>query len=163
VKPAILLLLFAATSPPDFHGKWKVIGSKGANAPPAYEVIIEQAGGGLQFYADWDEPKQGQYALTLLGVVAKEMRLTTAGQQDLNQVGPFVFHSKSHWKDNRLITDWNTSTYLEQSFRGTWTRYLSPDGREMTLEIGAVSSSGARSAATVIFRREPSTPGSGSN
>ena len=163
MKAAILLLLFAVTSRPDFHGVWKLIGAKGANAPPEFVVNIEQAGEALQLHARWEEPKQGQYALTLLGVVAPEMRLTTADQQDLNQVGPFVFHSRSHWKDNRLITEWNTSAYMEQWFRGTWTRYLSADGHEMTVEIAVQSSGGARSEATLIYRREPPPARGGSS
>lgn len=163
MKAAVLLLLFAGTSPPDFRGAWKLIGAKGANAPPEFVTTIDQAGDALQFHARWDEPKQGQYALTLLGVVVPEMQFTTADQQDLNQVGPFVFHSRSHWKDGRLITDWNTSAYMEQWFRGTWTRYLSADGREMTVEISALSSGGGRSAATLIFRREPPVPNGGSS
>ena len=156
MKIASLLMAAAITAhaaPPDFNGNWKLLGSSGANAPNEFFTTIQPSAGAVQFTSRWDEPPNGQYALTLMGVVTQVLRISTAGQADLNQVGPFVFRSRSHWDKDRLITEWNTSEYLHQSFRGTWTRYLTPDGK-MTLDIAAASSAGKHSHATLIFQRQ---------
>jgi len=150
----LAMLFSAGAAAPGFNGTWRLLGASGANAPADFIVSVRQSSGMLQFDARWEEPKNGQYALTLLGVVTPLLRLSTAGQEDLNQVGPFVFHSRSRWEGDRLITEWSTSAFMDQSFRGTWTRALSADGRQFTLEIAATSSAGKNSRATLIFRRE---------
>jgi hypothetical protein len=155
-RVCILLTLAAGAlaAPADFNGNWKLLGASGANAPTDFFLTVQQSGGMLQFNAHWEEPPNGQYALTLMGVVTELLRISTAGAEDLNQVGPFVFRSRSHWEKDRLITDWNTSAYMNQWFKGKWTRYLSPGGKRMTLEIAGNSSAGKRSHATLIFERQ---------
>lgn len=150
----LALAFVAGAAAPDFSGKWRLLNPNLVNAPEGFRVTIQQSGGTMQISARWEEPKNGQYALTLLGVITPELRLSTANQAEMNQVGPFVLHSRSRWEGNRMVTEWNTSPYIGQSFQGTWTRWLSGDGREMTLEIAATSSAGKKSGATLVFRRE---------
>jgi hypothetical protein len=157
MKTALLSVTFAlvaAAAPPDFNGAWRLLGSSGAIAPEGLIVTIRQTASSIDFHSQWEEPKSGQYGLTLLGIITPDFRIAAAAQEDLNQVGPFVFRSRSRWEGNRLITAWNTSDFNSQSFHGTWTRYLSADGRQMTLEIAAVSSPGKASRATLLFKRE---------
>ena len=147
------MLIPACAADPDLHGDWRLLRPLGVWAPAGFAVTIRQSAGAIQFHSRWDEPKDAQYSLTLLGIVTSEFRSTTAAGEDINQVGPFVFHSRSRWQDGRLITEWRTSEFEGFSFQGTWRRYLSADGREMIVEIAAVSSQGKKAEATLVFRR----------
>jgi len=64
------------------------------------------------------EPKNGEYGLTIVGLVAPELIFFTDGREDLNQAGPFVIHSKTRWSGTRLITKWSTSELMGVSFEG---------------------------------------------
>jgi hypothetical protein len=142
-----------AASHPDFTGDWEIAAALGAAPPPGLALRIAQSKDAVAIRASWQEPHNGQYGLTLLGVVIPEIRLRTDGEQDLVQVGPFVLHCRTHWDGGRLVTDWTTSQFQGVSFDGNWTRALSPGGREQRLQISAVSSNGARSSAMLTFRR----------
>ena len=138
---------------PDFGGDWEIAGALGAAPPPALALHITQSNEAVNIRASWQEPRNGQYGLTLLGVVVPQLRLRTDGEEDLLQVGPFVLHCRTRWADGHIVTDWTTSDFQGVSFEGTWTRALSPGGREQRLQISAVSSNGARSSAMLTFRR----------
>jgi hypothetical protein len=154
---AIWLLLAmlppASAAPPDLNGDWRLLRPLGVWAPAGLVVKIQQTAIAVRFETRWEEPKNRQYGLTLLGIVTPNFRLSTADTEDINQVGPFVFHSHSHWEGDRLITQWRTSSFEGFSFQGTWKRYLSADGKEMIVEIAALSSEGKKSDATLLFRR----------
>ena len=132
---ALLLAGLAAASPP----------------PPPISVERGASSAGARRRGEVGEKRQG---VTLLGIVTPELRLSTTGAEDLNQVGPFVLHSRSRWEGEKLITEWNSSSFQGQSFRGSWTRRLSADGRQMILEIAATSGTGTYSHAQLVFRRE---------
>lgn len=157
MKTAALLVVSCAAvlaaATPDFSGARRFERGIGAAPPAGFALRIVQAGATLQCNAHWDA-KDGRYGLTLLGVVTPELRLSTTGAEDLNQVGPFVLHSRSRWEGEKLITEWNSSSFQGQSFRGSWTRRLSADGKQMILEIAATSGTGTYSHAQLVFRRE---------
>jgi hypothetical protein len=100
------------------------------------------------------EPKNGEYGLTIVGLVAPELIFFTDGREDLNQAGPFVIHSKTRWSGTRLITKWSTSELMGVSFKGQWVRSVSADGRESTLEVHADSSPRRHSDASLKFRKK---------
>lgn len=142
-----------APAHPDFGGEWELSAALGAAPPPGLALRIEQSKDVVQIHSSWQEPRSGQYGLTLLGVVVPELRLRIGDEEDLMQVGPFVLHYRTHWDADRLVTKWTTSEFQGVSFDGTWTRALAPGGRRHTLQINAVSSNGGRSAAMLTFRK----------
>jgi hypothetical protein len=149
----LAVLAPASAAPPDLSGDWRLLSPLGVWAPAGLTVKIRQSADALQLDTRWEEPKNRPYGLTLLGIVTESFRLLTAGAEDINQVGPFVFHSRSRWEGDRLVTQWRTSVFEGFSFQGTWKRYLSADGKEMIVEIAALSSEGKKSDATLVFRR----------
>ena len=156
MRTALLCLAALAASPagtPDFSGEWRLESNIGAAAPAGFTLQIRQTGTALEVRARWDAPKDGKYGLTLLGVVTPELRLSTSGAESLNQAGPFVLHSRSRWEGEKLITDWHSSAFQGQSFRGTWTHRVSDDRHKLILEIAAASGSETWSHAQLVFRR----------
>jgi hypothetical protein len=122
----------------------------GAEPPDGLVMHVNQSSMALLIT---EEHQDGQTGLTLLGLTAPELILRTDGREDLNQAGPFVLHARTLWSGARLVTNWNTSEFLGVSFRGQWVRFLSADGREMTIEIHADSSTGERSDAVLKFKK----------
>jgi hypothetical protein len=148
------ILTVLAASVPDFSGEWKLVSAIGTTSPDELLVHFKQSGPTLNVTAQWQEPPNGRYGLTLLGIVTPKLKLSTDGREDLNQAGPFVLHSRTRWNGTRLLTSWNTSEFLGASFHGEWTRSLSVDGRELTWQIHADSSLGQHSDAVLTFRRQ---------
>jgi hypothetical protein len=138
---------------PDLSGEWKLVSAAGTKPPDGFVVQMNQSSATLRVTAHWTEPENGQYGLTLVGLIAPELTFFLDGREDLNQAGPFVLHSKTRWTGARLVTSWNTSQFLGVSFEGQWVRSISADGRELTLEIHANSSQGRRSDAVLKFRK----------
>lgn len=148
------ILTVLAAPVPDFSGEWKLVSATGTSPPDEILVQFKQSVTALNVTTQWQEPPNGQYGLTLLGVVTPELKLSTDGREDLNQAGPFVLHSRTRWNGTRLLTSWKTSEFLGSSFHGEWIRSLSGDGRELTWEIHANSSLGQHSDAVLTFRRQ---------
>ena len=134
----------------DFSGEWRVVSARETTPPDRFVMRIEQSSMALRIT---EEHQDGQTGLTLLGLTAPDVVLSTDGREDLNQDGPFVIHSKTVWSGARLVTNWSTSEFLGTSFQGQWVRFLSADGREMTIEIHADSSKGQHSDAVLKFQR----------
>lgn len=148
------LVASAAGGPkPDFSGHWVLSSALGTTPVDGLALEIQQIRDALQIKATWQNPSNGQFGLTLLGIVTPLARFTMGGQEDLNQVGPFVLHSRTHWVDDRLVTTWNTSEFQGHRYHGTWTRSLSEDGGEQTLLIEGLSGNGLRSQAVLKFRK----------
>jgi hypothetical protein len=141
-------------APPDFSGEWQPVSAVGTTPPDGFVIRTHQTPSSLHATAHWTEPENGQYGLTLVGLIASELTFSLDGREDLNQAGPFVLHSKTRWRDAHLITGWNTSEFLGMSFEGEWVRSVSTDGLEMTLEIRANSSQGQHSEAVLKLRRK---------
>jgi hypothetical protein len=135
---------------PDFSGEWRVVSATGATPPDGFVMRVHQSSMTLRIT---HEHQDGQTGLTLLGLTAPQVILSTDGREDLNQDGPFVIHSKTVWNGARLVTNWHSSEFLGTSFHGQWVRFLSADGREMTIEIHADSSKGQHSDAVLKFQR----------
>ena len=135
---------------PDFSGEWRVVSASGATQPDGFVMRVHQSSTALRITG---EHQDGQTGLTLLGLTAPQVILSTDGREDLNQDGPFVLHSRTAWSGARLVTNWSTSEFLGTSFQGQWVRFLSADGREMTIEIHADSSKGQHSDAVLKFQR----------
>ena len=115
---------------------------------------VNQSSTELRISSRWKEPENGQYPLTLVGLLTPKLTFSSDGREDLNQAGPFVIHSKTRWNGTRLTTTWSTSELMGTTFNGQWIRSVSADGRESTLDMHATSSQGRRSDASLKFRRK---------
>jgi hypothetical protein len=60
--------------------------------------------------------------------------------------------SKTQVDGNKMTTDWK-ATLENGNVEGKWIRTVSPDGKEMDLQIIAKSSDGRNMDQTLIFRR----------
>jgi hypothetical protein len=133
-------------------GKWTLDKSFGVTPPQNFSTQVERANNQVTIRSHWDEPANGQYGLTLMGLTTPQFIVDTSGREQAAQVGPYVFHYKSAWENGKLVTHWTTSEFMGSSFHGTWTRGVSKDGSTQTLDIDA-SSSLQMSRARLIFRR----------
>ena len=138
---------------PTLSGYWILEAAKGTTAPEGLALRVDQSAGALTVGARWKEPENGQYGLTLAGLLSPKLTFSLDGREDLNQSGPFVLRSKTAWSGNRLVTGWHTSEYLGMSFEGRWIHSLSADGQELILEIHGKSSQGRSADAVLRFRR----------
>ena len=141
------------TSHPDLTGVWELVSASGTTTPPGFVMRATQSDGSLRVASEWTPPEDGKYGLTLIGVTVPQAAFSFNGSEDVNQAGPFVVHSNTRWEGPRLVTAWNTSEFRGTSFKGTWTRSLSEDGRTLTLQISADSSEGKHSEAVLKFSK----------
>ena len=139
---------------PDLSGEWEFVSAVGTTPPDEFVMKTDQSATTFRVHSRWKEPGNGEYGLLLVGLLTPELAFSIGGGEDLNQSGPFVIHSKTQWKDARLITKWNTSEFGGLSFEGEWVRSVSLDGWESTLEIHARSSQGRRADAVLLFRKK---------
>jgi hypothetical protein len=139
---------------PDLSGEWELVSAVGTTPPDEFVMKTDQSATTFRVHSRWKEPGNGEYGLMLVGLLTPELTFSIGGGEDLNQSGPFVIHSKTQWRDARLMTTWNTSELLGVSFEGEWVRSVSADGRESTLEIHAKSSQGRRADAVLLFRKK---------
>lgn len=135
-------------------GDWKLERGFGATPPGHLETRIAAESGKVTVRSRWDEPANGQYGLTLIGITVPEMVFDLTGREAATQVGPFVLRHATRIRRGQWTTDWSTSEYMGSSFRGRWTRAVSKDGAAMTLDIEAVSGLGDESRARLVFRRK---------
>lgn len=136
-----------------FVGEWMYHDSTGSVPPYDLVVRVEFVDGRLIFNSKWAGSQSAPQGLTLIGVVTPRIALDPSGRENGSQVGPFVFRHTSHWRNDELVTVWSTSEYMGSSYSGTWKRAVSKDRAEMTLDIDALSSTGAVSRARVVFHR----------
>jgi len=139
---------------PDLSGEWELVSAVGTTPPDEFVMKTDQSATTFRVHSRWKEPGNGEYGLMLVGLLTPELTFSIGGGEDLNQSGPFVIHSKTQWRDARLMTTWNTSELLGVSFEGEWVRSVSAGGRESTLEIHAKSSQGRRADAVLLFRKK---------
>jgi hypothetical protein len=138
---------------PDLSGEWRLASAVGTSPPDGLVMQANQSSTTFRVNSYWREPENGQYGLTLTGLLTPELTFSLDGHEDLNQAGPLVIHSKTRWNEARLVTAWSTSEFLTVSFEGQWVRSVSADGPELTLEIHAKSSQGRYSDAVLKFRK----------
>lgn len=144
----------ASEAPASLAGKWVLMRSLGVTPPASFLTNLEIAADRVTIRSHWEEPKDGRYGLTLMGITVPEFVLDTTGREMAVQAGPFVLRHKSSWDGSKLVTRWETSEYMGSSFQGTWTRAISKDGQGLTLDIDATSSIGQTSRARLIFQRQ---------
>jgi hypothetical protein len=141
-----------------FSGKWiidKTASTASFDIPDQLTQEIKTKASNLVIMTTWREPQNGMAPLGLLGIMTTNLRLNLSGQDETNEIGPFKQVSKTTQSGNQLITDYNAanaSTNGEQ-VSGRWTRTLSGDGRQMTLEITQTSGSQSNQAKLVFNRK----------
>jgi hypothetical protein len=150
---AIAPLLFAG--PTGFEGKWVLDKNKthATGAPEDLQIEMKQNGPVLMIKSKYREPKSAVYPLLWVGIMTYELDLTTDGTEKVNQIGPFAHNSKTRIEGNKMITDFVASDGPGK-VDGQWIRTLSPDGKEMTLQVLTSASDGRKLDQTLVFRRK---------
>jgi hypothetical protein len=154
--PFVVASLAGAREDPDsFAGKWVLDKSspRPGDAPNSLETKIKQDNSGLTIESTFKEPDNGVLPLLYLGVMTEKLHLTTDGQQQQSQIGPFMAVFKSSLDGNKLTTEWAAQIKGDQ-VQGHWIHTLSGDGKHMTLEIKESSTHTQHAEATLYFVRK---------
>jgi len=140
-----------------FLGKWQMDKSKtqATGAPQDLQCEIKDRDGGkaILIKSKYQEPKNATYPLLWVGVMTYELPLSVDGTENQNQIGPFMHVSKTSIDGNAMTTDWK-ATIENGSVEGKWIRTVSPDGKQMTLQIIAKASDGRNMDQTLVFHRK---------
>lgn len=152
---AVLTLASAKDSPDSFSGKWILDkhAERPGDAPNNLETKIKQENSGLTIESTFREPDNGVVPLLYLGVMAEKVHLSTDGQEQQQQIGPFMATFKSSMDGNKVTTEWAALIKGDQ-VQGHWVHTLAPDGRHLTLEIQESSTHGQHAEATLQFVRK---------
>jgi hypothetical protein len=138
-----------------FSGRWVL--DKGSqhpgDAPNSLEQRIKQDNSGVTIESTFKEPDNGVVPLLYLGVMTTRLHLSTNGEVQQNQIGPFQMGSKTTISGNQMETEWTAMAKNDQ-VQGHWTHTLSSDGRHMTLAIKENSTQGQQAEATLHFVRK---------
>jgi hypothetical protein len=147
-------VLFAGTSN-GFDGKWVLDKNKthATGAPEDLQLEMKQNGSNLTIKSKYREPKSAVYPLLWVGIMTYELDLTTDGKEKVNQIGPFAHNSRTRIEGNKMITEFVASDGPGK-VDGQWIRTLSPDGKEMSLQVLANASDGRKLDQTLVFRRK---------
>lgn len=143
-----------------FAGKWmldKKQSPNGADAPDDLLQNIKQKGNQVVINSTWKEPKNGVYGLSTIGLTTSELKLNTDGTEDDYMIGPYHFKSKTTMDGNKMVTTWaaaSDNADNKAQLDGTWTRTLSDDGRQMTVQIQGKANDGRSTDSTLIFKRK---------
>jgi hypothetical protein len=157
ITAAIALFLAGPglTNETGFDGTW-VIDKDASKAtfeiPASLTQKIRQDNDEMVIVTTWREPRDGVSPLPLLGVMVSELRLKTDGHEQRGQVGPFAQASKTTVNGGVAETEYTAAVH-GQTVNGHWKRTLSPDGRQMQLEI-TQSGSGQSAQGTLVFKRK---------
>jgi hypothetical protein len=153
----VVALSFAGAkeSADSFSGKWVLDkqSPRPGDAPNALETKIKQDNSGLTIESTFKEPENGVVPLLYLGLMTNKLRLTTDGQEQQSQIGPFMATFKSTLDGNKLTTEWAAQIKGDQ-VQGHWVHTLSGDGKHMTLEIKENSTHTQHAEATLYFVRK---------
>ncbi len=140
-----------------FNGKWiidKNASTASFDIPEQLTQEIKTKGSNLMIQTTWKEPPNGIAPLGLLGIMTTNLRLNLGGQDETNEIGPFKQVSKTTMSGNQMMTDYNAlGVENGQQISGHWTRTLSDDGKQMTLEIKQ-SAGSKNNDAKLVFRRK---------
>jgi hypothetical protein len=145
----------AAGSLAPFEGKWKLDKKKtqATGAPEDFEFQIKPDADGVKIVSKYREPKTAIYPLMWVGLMTYELPLSADGSEKTNQIGPFAHVSKTTIEGNKMVTDWRATMENGSSVEGRWIRTLSPDGKEMTMQVISKSSDGRNMDQTLVFQR----------
>lgn len=155
---AFLILASAAVAkdnPDSYSGKW-VLDKKAprpGDAPNNLETKIKEDGPQVTIESSFREPDNGVVPLLYLGVMTNKLQLSTDGQEQRDQIGPFMAVFKTTKDGNKLMTEWAAQVNGDP-VQGHWVHTLSEDGKRMTLEITESSTHGQHSEATLNFVRK---------
>ncbi len=152
---AVFTFATAKETADGFAGKW-ILDKKSprpGDAPNSLETKIKQEGSGLTIESTFKEPDNGVVPLLYLGVMTNRLHLATDGQEQQQQIGPFMATFKSMMDGNKLTTAWAALIKGDQ-VQGKWVHTLSDDGKHMTLEIQESSTHGQHAEATLQFVRK---------
>jgi hypothetical protein len=138
-----------------FSGRWVLDrgGQRPGDAPNNLEQRIKQDNSGVTIESTFKEPENGVVPLLYLGVMTTRLHLSTNGETQQNQIGPFQMGSKTTINGNQMETEWTAMAKADQ-VQGHWTHTLSSDGRHMTLAIKENSTQGQQKEATLHFVRK---------
>ena len=138
-----------------FSGKWVLDrqSPRPGDAPNSLETKIKQDDSGLTIESAFKEPDNGVVPLLYLGVMTNKLHLTTDGQEQHSQIGPFMTVFKTTMDGKKLMSDWNAQINGDP-VQGHWVHTLSDDGKHMTLEIKQSSTHGQHAEATLTFVRK---------
>src|SRR5271168_5571562 len=145
----------AKDNPDSFSGKWVLDkqSPRPGDAPNGLETKIKQDGSGVTIESSFKEPDNGVVPLLYLGVMTNKLHLTTDGQEQQSQIGPFMAAFKTTADGNKLQTDWKAMINGD-AVEGHWVHTLSDDGKHMTIEIKESSTHGQHAEATLTFVRK---------
>jgi hypothetical protein len=148
-------LASAKESADSFSGKWILDkhSPRPGDAPNSLETKIKQDNSGLTIESTFKEPDNGVVPLLYLGVMAEKVHLSTDGQEQQQQIGPFMATFKSMMDGNKLTTEWAALIKGDQ-VQGHWVHTLSEDGKHLTLDIQESSTHGQHAEATLQFVRK---------
>jgi hypothetical protein len=145
----------AKDSSDGFSGKWVLDkhSPRPGDAPDSLQTKIKQDGTGLTLESSFGEPKSGVVPLLYLGIMTNKLHLSTDGQEQQAQIGPFMAAFKTTMDGNKLMTDWKAQINGDP-VEGHWVHTLSDDGKHLTLEIHESSTHGQHAEATLNFVRK---------
>ncbi|HTB17910.1 MAG TPA: hypothetical protein VK708_07320 [Bryobacteraceae bacterium] len=148
-------LVGAKDTPDGFSGKWVLDkhSPRPGDAPNSLETKIKQDNSGVTIESSFKEPDNGVVPLLYLGVMTNKLHLSTDGQEQQSQIGPFMAAFKTTSDGNKLETDWKAQINGDP-VEGHWVHTLSEDGKHMTLEIKETSTHGQHAEATLNFVRK---------
>jgi len=152
---AVLTLASAKDNADSFNGKWVLDkhSPRPGDAPNNLETKIKQDNAGVTIESTFKEPENGVVPLLYLGVMTNALHLATGGQEQQEQIGPFMATFKSTMDGNKLTTEWAALIKGDQ-VQGHWVHTLSDDRKHMTLEIQESSTHGQHAEATLQFVRK---------
>lgn len=139
-----------------FDGKWVLDKGKTQAAPGAPEDLqldIKQHGPKVLIKSKYREPGNATYPLLWIGIMTYELELTTDGSEKVTQIGPFAHNSRTRIEGNKMTTEFVASNG-DGRVDGQWIRTLSPDGKEMTLQVLSSASDGRKLDQTLVFKRK---------
>lgn len=148
-------LASAKDNPDSYSGKWVLDkhSPRPGDAPNSLETKIKQDNSGVTIESSFKEPDSGVVPMLYLGVMTNKLHLTTDGQQQQSQIGPFMAVFKTTMDGNKLMTEWKAQINGDP-VEGHWVHTLSDDGKHMTLEIQESSTHGQHAEATLNFVRK---------
>lgn len=153
---AAVFTISAQAKEPGIEGRW-VIDRQASTAnfeiPDDLTQRIKVKGSDVTVQTTWREPKNGIAPLALLGIMVSEAKLTADGQEQRNQVGPFVQLTRTTVNGSQIVTEYTAASEEGKAVAGRWTRTLSEDGKEMVLEIRQTGS-GQNAEGRLTFKRK---------
>ena len=151
----VFALASAKDNPDSYSGKWVLDkhSPRPGDAPNDLEMKIKQDNSGLTVESTFKEPDNGVVPLLYLGVMANKLHLTTDGQEQQTQIGPFMAVFKTTMEGTKLTTDWKAEIKGD-AVEGHSAHTLSEDGKHMTIEIKETSTHGQHAEATLSLVRK---------